>query len=184
MKSPLAAIASLLALLLLGGCAATSRIVDSHPLFAGPGEERAVIYFLRPMPQRSRGIADADIARELEQRPVMKLSRGEYARIEIKPVETDVIIRSLSHHPYKAMPEPVWRARHFTFEAGKTYYILARFQQEEFRGVFFIPTAIDEEKARRLARHMTPAGKLARAKPLAGKIKPRDDAGEIEEVLE
>ncbi len=182
MKQAMAALTMVLGVLLLASCA-TTRVMDSHPLYAQPGEPRAVVYFLRPVPQRTRGIADGDITIELEQRPVMALSRGEYARIDIRPTTTNVVIRSLSHHPYQAMPMEVWRTRPFKFEAGKTYYILARFQQEEFRGVFFVPTAIDEEQARRLARNMTPAGQLAKAHPLAGKIKKTPDDS-LEDLLD
>jgi len=140
----------------------TTRIAQTHPTFAAAGDkDTALIYFIRPNEQRTRGVADTDLEIELNQIKALDLSSGEYAAVRIKPIETDVIIRSLTYLTAQPMPVKVWRARHFTFEAGKTYFIHTRFEEQEWRGSYFYPDGVDANKAKMLANRLKPAGALA-----------------------
>jgi len=171
----------LTALLLLGllSACSTTNIMRSNPLYIGdPAQDHATVYFLRPPLVRTRGIADTDLKVELDEIPLLQLSRDEYAMVYIKPSETDVILRNLTFLTGKPNPVEVWRARHMIFEAGKTYYVQAHFQQEEFRGIYYVPKMIDEATAKEEAKRMTPAGPLAKKFPLyvppPMEIKPTD----------
>ena len=152
-------------LMTLAGCA-TSQLKPDHPLYASADAPSASVYFLRPELQRTHGIADSALNIELEKAIMLKLSPGEYVRADIKPIQTTVTIHSLSYLTTHPVPERVKRERQIDFEAGKTYYLLASFHEEEFRGLYFVPTLIDEAQARVLAKHMTPAGTLAQQYPL------------------
>ncbi len=145
----------------------TTQIVDSHPLFIkSSNESYANVYILRPDTQRTRGIADSPITIELDKIKISELARGEYILIKIKPASTDFIVRSLTYLTGKTMPETVWRARRFTFNANKTYFVVPRFQQQEWRGIYFIPELISLEEASRLAIDLKPAGQLAKKEPI------------------
>ena len=150
----------------LGACT-TTRIAQSNPTFATAGEkDSALVYFIRPNEQRTRGVADTDLEIELSEVKALDLSSGEYAAVRIKPIETDVIIRSLTYLTAQPMPVKVWRARHYTFEAGKTYYIHTRFEEQEWRGSYFYPDSVALDKAKTLAYRLKPAGQLAEAMPI------------------
>jgi len=158
----------LLALVILFSACTTSVIKTENPMFAAKGaKDYALVYLLRPMPIRTRGVADNDIKVEFgENQLVAKLSAGEYVAFKVKPGSVDIITRSFAFVTAKTLPEKVWRARHFTFEAGKTYYIHTKFTQEEFRGMYFIPTEITKEEARKMLIRIKPAGELAKQLPI------------------
>lgn len=146
----------------------TTQIVDRHPLFIQSNNESyANVYILRPDTQRTRGIADNPVTIELDKIKISELARGEYILVKIKPTTTDFIVRSLAYVTGKTMPETVWRARRFTFDANKTYFVVPRFQQQEWRGIYFIPELVSLEEASRLAADLKPAGQLAKKEPIA-----------------
>ena len=151
---------------LLGGCT-TSIIKTENPLFAAGSNEFALVYIMRPNPIRTRGVADNDIKIEFgEDQLVAELSAGEYVAFKVKPGKIDIITRSIAFVTAKTLPEKVWRARNFDFKAGQTYYIQAKFTQEEFRGMYFIPTKITKEQAQEMLIRIIPAGDLAKQKPI------------------
>lgn len=151
---------------LISACA-TTVVQKSNPLYvSNPAQAHATVYFMRPPLVRTRGVADTDLKIELDENLLLELSREEYAMVYVKPVETDVILRNMTFLTGKPNPVEVWRARHMEFENGKTYYIETEFQQEEFRGIYYVPKEIDEATAKQYAISMKPAGKLAAAFPL------------------
>ncbi len=152
--------------LALGACT-TTRIAEKHPGFAANNDQNtALVYFIRPNEQRTRGIADTDLEVEFGQVKALDLASGEYAAVRVKPTETDVTLRSMTYLTAQPMPVSVWRARHYSFEAGKTYYIHTRFEEQEWRGSYFYPDSVSDEKARELANRLKPAGDLAQAMPI------------------
>lgn len=125
-----------------------------------------MVYFMRPLQQRTRGMADGDLEVELDKEPLATLSHGEYIALPIKPGAVDVIMRNWSYLTTQPMPVKVWRVRRFEFEAGKTYYLSARFTQEEFRGIYYVPELLSEAQAKEQAQDMVAANDAARRMPL------------------
>ncbi|MDH5230863.1 MAG: DUF2846 domain-containing protein [Gammaproteobacteria bacterium] len=150
----------------LSACTTSLLVTENPQLEKNRSAPHAIVYFIRPMPIRSRGVADNDLKVELNEKPLLTLTRGEYAMARIKPQPTDVVLRNMTFITTKPMPVEVWRARRFSFEAGKTYFIKADFKQEEFRGIYFVPELIDEVEAKSLAKKMRAAGQLAKAHPI------------------
>jgi len=151
----------------LTGCA-QSIILEKHGLYPAANDTAyAQVYLLRPQAQRSRGVADNPVNVEMGREKLTELAQGEYVLVHIKPGETDVVARNLTYITAKPMPIEVWRARHFDFEAGHVYYILMRQDYEEFRGIYFVPEALDELQARQLAGQMSAVGALAKKHPIA-----------------
>lgn len=152
---------------MLGGCA-TTAIQDSHPLYVHAADEpHANVYFIRPNTQRPRGVADSPLKVELDEMPVLKLAKGEYALLQLKPTATDVIVRNLTFMMAQANPVEVWRARRYTFEAGKNYYVVMKQDHEEFRGIYFIPELVDAKTAGDIAQRLQPVGDLAKRHRIA-----------------
>jgi len=153
--------------LLIGGCT-TSVIMPSNPQFAKPSSANyATVYVMRPTLQRTRGIADNDLTVEFgEKQLVTLLSAGEYVAFKVQPGALDIITRNETYLTGKPDPELVWRARNFTFDSGKTYFIEAKFTQEEFRGIYFIPKEVDLKTAKSYQKRLKAAGKLAKANPI------------------
>jgi len=158
--------ASLFALL-FNGCT-TSTIMPSNPKFAkADAKDFAMVYVMRPKLQRTRGIADNDLTIEFgEKQLVSLLSAGEYVAFKVRPGPLDIITRNETYITTKPDPVDVWRARNFTFDAGATYFIEAKFTQEEFRGIYFIAQQVDLKTAKSFIHRLKPAGDLAKEKPL------------------
>ncbi|MDH3325704.1 MAG: DUF2846 domain-containing protein [Gammaproteobacteria bacterium] len=154
-------------LLLLSACT-TSIIKANNPQFADANEKDfALVYLMRPTPIRTRGVADNDIKVEFgENQLVSELSAGEYVAFKVKPGKIDIITRSIAFVTARTLPEKVWRARNFDFKTGQTYYILTKFTQEEFRGMYFIPEEISLKEAQAMLIRIKPAGLLAKQKPI------------------
>jgi len=146
--------------MLLSACA-TTQIVEQHKLFVPASEQHATVYFIRPTLQRTRGVADNDLTIELDDELALKLAIGEYAALDIKPKRINVTFKNLSYLTAHVMPEEVKRSKRIIFEPNKTYFILAEFRQEEFRGLYFKPVILEKEKAISLIKTLKPAGKIA-----------------------
>ena len=146
----------------------TSIIMPSNPQFAKSNSKNfATVYVMRPTLQRTRGIADKDLTIEFgENQIVSLLSAGEYAAFKVKPGKIDIITRNETYLTGKPDPKTVWRARNFTFNSGKTYFIEAKFTQEEFRGIYFIPQEVSIKTAKSFVKRLKAAGDLAKAQPI------------------
>ena len=163
----IAVIAISISLLFINGCT-TSVIMKSNPTFAEPtSKDYAYIYMIRPMPIRTRGIADNDVKVEFgaDQLAVL-LSAGEYAAFKVKPGDLNIIIRSTTYLTTDPVPVEVFRADNFNIEAGRKYFIQTKFIQEEFRGMYFKPVMIDLKTAKDMLIRLKPAGDLAKQRPL------------------
>jgi len=155
-------------LMCLSACT-TSVIMPSNPQYANENSNNfATVYVMRPTLQRTRGIADNDLTIEFgEKQLATLLSAGEYVAFKVKPGPLDIITRNETYLTAKPEPTTVWRARNFVFDAGQTYFIEAKFTQEEFRGIYFIPKKIDLKTAKSYLNRIKPAGDLATSKPIA-----------------
>ena len=154
-RIPLVTASLLLLSMLLTACA-TSRVMEQHPAYASGNEEFAEVIFFRPMPQRTRGIADNDVTVEIGKQPVMELSAGEYVVVKIKPMDAKVTLRNMTYITFKVMPEEVSRARKYVFEANKRYYIEAQLKVEEYRGLYFVPKETEESEALEIISRLKP----------------------------
>jgi len=153
--------------ILIQSACTTSIIKTSNPNFANASDDYALVYVMRPELQRTRGIADHDLTIEFgEFQVVTLLSSGEYVAFKVKPGKLDIITRNETYLTGKPVPEKVWRARNFIFEKGKKYFIEAKFTQEEWRGIYFVPEEISEETAKSYVKRLKPAGQLAMHTPL------------------
>ena len=154
-------------LFVISSACTTSVIVKQNPKFASDTNKNfATVYMIRPTPIRTRGIADNDVHIEFDDVLATSLSAGEYVALKLKPGSTNLIIRSQTYLTSKPMPVDVKRSRLFEFEAGKQYFILAKFDQEEFRGIYFVPVEISLAEAKSMLNRLKPAGQLAKSQPL------------------
>ncbi len=157
----------LAALILFASACATTSSIKNHPLVVADSETNAAtVYLLRPEPLRTRGIADNDVQVEIDSKIVTMLSAGEYVALKVKPGKVELATRSYTYLTSKPMPEEVLRSAEYTFEAGKKYFILVQFTQEEFRGIYFKPVEINPNEAKKLGTRLKPHGKLAKALPI------------------
>lgn len=154
-------------LLLLSGCT-TSVIMKSNPSFAeSTSKDYAYVYMIRPLPIRTRGIADNDVEVEFgADQLAVQLSAGEYAAFKVKPGDLNIIIRSTTYLTTDPVPVEVYRADNFKIEAGRKYFIQAKFIQEEFRGMYFKPVMIDLKMAKDMLIRLKPAGDIAKQRPI------------------
>jgi len=166
-KKWLVAFIASLSLLLLSGCT-TSVIVKSHATFAKPtSKDYATLYLIRPAPLRTRGVADNDVEVEFgADELAVILSAGEYVAFRVNPGDLNIIVRSTTFLTSNPNPVEVFRADTFEINAGKTYLIQAKFIQEEFRGMYFMPEEIDLKSAKEMLYRLKPAGDFAKQYPI------------------
>lgn len=152
---------------MLGSACTTISTIKSHPLvLKNNADDAATVYFLRPEPLRTRGIADNDIHVELDDKLAVLLSAGEYVALKVKPGKVNVTLRNHTYLTSKPMPEEVFRSAEFDFKPRQSYLIHAKFTQEEFRGIYFTPREIDLAEAKQFGSRLAPHGKLAKSVPI------------------
>ncbi|MDH5300805.1 MAG: hypothetical protein OEW58_05515 [Gammaproteobacteria bacterium] len=186
MRSTLALLFASL-VLTLAGCSTTTKLIANHPAIINSEQaSHAKVYFLREIPERSRGVADDNLRIEIGKQPLLSLAQGEYSLIRLKPGQYDIVIFSRTSLTTNPAPVEVWRARPFDFVAGESYYIHTKAFQEEWRGFYYVPESIGETEAKSMARVMTAAGELTQAQPLyipptpaPAKSAPRDPIADV-----
>lgn len=143
----------------LAGCAAT-RVVSQHPLLQPDDKApHARVYIMRPGTERTMGVADNVVDIELDQQHLMKLAKGQYVLVDLKPGQVTMTVSSMtSWGPYSRIKE-MSRSRAFTFDEGGTYFIVISPVDGEFRGVYFLPRPVDFITARELSNHLKAVGK-------------------------
>lgn len=135
--------AALMALTLVG--CSTTRIDRGHPLIQGEaGESYARVYFIRPNTEHPQGFADNPLLVEAGGEPLMRLGKGEYAMVHLKARDITITLRDLTQVRGRWEVTEMKQSRKFNFEAGQTYYLLAKNVDGEFRGVTFIPEIISQ----------------------------------------
>lgn len=145
--------ALMLGAVLLTACA---TINQEHPqLMMGDLTEAqkaqvASVYFIRPEPYKTKGVANAPVNITFQGETLLTQSEGNYSLLYIKPSKGPLKIYSETMFTDKRLPVDVWRDREYKFLAGKTYFIYVRQINEEFRGVFYEPQPISLREAKQL----------------------------------
>jgi hypothetical protein len=174
MKRTLAGLIAALTLAVgLSGCAGT-RVERSHPLLSSDAES-ARVYFIRPFTERYMGFADNAIEVEADRIDLLRLAKGEYTLVRVRPGTVYLMARSLTAWgPNEARLNTNTRAHKikemthsqpFTFDAGQTYFVVFTPVDGEFRGVYYDMKAVDLGRARELSAHLRVVGE-ARAAPI------------------
>ena len=153
-------------LVLATGCANTKVYTSHKSLVKDEAQPHAKVYFIREWQQRSRGVADNNVTIEVAGENLLELGEGEYSLMRLTPQKTFIVTHSQAFVTSKPNPTRVTRAQEFTFDAGETYYILAKLNQEEFRGIYFTTEAINLDQAKNAAVKLKPSGSLAEDNPL------------------
>lgn len=156
----------LLLAVVLGGCAGT-RLDKSHPLVTRDAAEPAAkVYFIRPFTDRYLGFADNIITIEAERAELMRLVKGEYTLVSLKPGNIRLSVRNDTSFGAEFNHKELTRSVQFTFEAGQTYFLVLKPFDGEFRGVHFAMETIDVTRARELSKHLRVIGP-ARSAPIS-----------------
>lgn len=143
--------------LVLAGCAGT-RLDSGHPLIARSAEPAAKVYFIRPFTDRYLGFADNTITVEADRTGLMRLVKGEYTLVSMKPGAVRLSVRNDTNHGPEFLHKEMTRSKEFTFEAGQTYFLVLTPFDGEFRGVHFEMETVDLPRARELSQHLRVAG--------------------------
>lgn len=143
--------------LLIAGCASVD---EQNPMLitkkykSGEQQEAyASVYFIRPRPYKSKGVADKKIYVEYKGKLLLSIDEGNYTLLRIKPSSGEIKVFNQTKFTNKQEPITVWRERKYTFIEGKTYFIYLKRDNEEFRGVFYDPQPVHLEQAKKLLDH-------------------------------
>lgn len=138
---------------LLMACATVNK---THPqlvtgeMTAEQKAQLATVYFIRPKPYKSKGVADKPVRIEFQKELLLVQDEGNYSLLYIKPSKGELVVHSKTLFANQHIPVDVWRAREYKFIEGKTYFIHVRQIDEEFRGVFYEPEPISLREAKEL----------------------------------
>jgi hypothetical protein len=155
-------------LLWLSGCATVN---EKHPqlmlgeVTAKNADQVASVYFIRPKPYKTKGVANDPVRIEYQGKLLLKMDEGSYTLLHIKPSKGLVKVFSKTMFTNDKLPIEVWRARHYKFIPGKTYFIYIHQINEEFRGVFYDPEPVSLREAKTLLETTRAAG-AARNAPI------------------
>lgn len=146
----------------LTGCA--TSINKTHPMIVTqPDIAAAQVYFIRPLTYRERGIADNPVTIEFNGTELLKIGKGEYTLLRIRPEKVLLKTRNLS--PFTNLNEYVEMTRELRLELapGKTYFIHIQQVNEEFRGIYYLPLLVDLTTAKTLIIDSRPTDAARRA---------------------
>ena len=133
----------------LAGCETT--INKEHPMIVTQADVAAAnIYFIRPMTYRERGMADNPVVIEINGMEMLKLGKGEYTLLRVRPEKVQVKTRNLTRFTNKDDYVEMTRELRLELTPGKTYFIHIRQVNEEFRGVYYVPMPVDLKAAKEL----------------------------------
>jgi len=148
--------------LFLGSCGTSSNKL--HPSLQNITETTGTssVYFIRPQPVKTKPIADKPITIDFKKQELLTIKEGNYTLLKIHPGQGIVTTHSLTKFTAQPQPMAVSRSRKYTFLAGRTYFILLKQLNEEFRGVFYDPAPISLYEAKVLVETLRANG-LARS---------------------
>lgn len=156
--------AAMASVFVLAGCTST-HINPGHSLLQSDlKSEFAKVYFLRPPTEHVQGYADNPLIVEVDSERLLELGKGDYALAYLKPRSVSITARNLTQTRGRWEVTPQTRTRSFDFAAGKSYFILMRPVDGEFRGVAFIPESVGLFEAKNIAKVLKPTGDAKRAK--------------------
>lgn len=149
----------------LSGCG--SSVSKKHPaLQVNADTLTASVYFIRPTPFKSKGIADNPIGVSYKGKRLLTIREGSYTLLKIKPGKGPVTTHSKSMFTKQLQPVDITRTREYTFVAGRTYFIHLTRVDEEFRGIYYDPQPVDLATAKQLSEPLYASG-LADDEPIA-----------------
>ncbi len=152
-----------LTMVMLSACSIT-RIDRGHSLIQDdPAESYADVYFIRPNTEHPQGFSDNPLVVEVNDERLMRLGKGEYTRVRIKARDIVVTMRVQAQVRGRWEVTELEQTRSFNLEAGRTYFILAKMKDGEFRGVTFIPESISLFDAKQLPRPLRATGAASAA---------------------
>lgn len=146
-------LALMFGMLLLAACASVN---EKHPqlmmgeVTAEQKTQVARVYFIRPTPYKSKGVADEAVRISFQKKTLLSQAEGNYSLLYIKPSKGVLKVHSKTMFTDQSAPVDVWRAREYKFIVGKTYFIYVRQIDEEFRGVFYEPQPVSLREAKQL----------------------------------
>lgn len=153
----------------LNGCSllTATRVDSTNPAVVTDADHpHAKVYFIRPRTERNMGEADNALKIDLGNRHLLTLVKGEYTLVNLSPGKASITVHSVTAMYLKAtVLRKMHRTRDFTFEAGKTYYIVMQMVNGEFRGIYDLPIQVEAMKARRIVRYLRPVGR-AKSDPI------------------
>jgi hypothetical protein len=167
----------------LSGCGVT--IYKQHPaLQLTPETKPAKVYFIRPMPEKHKGIADSKIIVDYQGQKLLAIAEGTYTLLAINPGKGEITTHSKTMFTNRKIPIDVSRSRAFTFVAGGTYFIYLKRDNQEFRGIFYDPEPLTLASAKSVAQGLDSVGKLANREPIHAikDIPPVPPTGPLEPV--
>lgn len=153
------------AALLLPGCATVNTehpFVITKELNKDEKVSFANVYFIRPQPYKSKGVADKTIHIEYQNQLLFSIAEGNYTLLRIKPSAGQIKVISETKFTNKLEPIKVWRARHYKFIEGKTYFIHLKRVDEEYRGIFYEPIPVKYQQAKKLAHKTYASGEAGK----------------------
>lgn len=134
---------------LLVGCG--TSVEKTHPLVeAQPDVAAARVYFIRPFTYRERGVADNPVKIELNGMSLLKLGKGEYTMLRLKPGKARLTTRNRTTFTNKNEPVEMTREATLDFTQDKVYFLHVRQVNEEFRGVYYLVEPVDLATAKGL----------------------------------
>lgn len=157
-------LSGIMAALLLAGCTSTRLNTEHSLLQPDLKSEFAKVYFLRPPTEHVQGYADKPVIVEVDKEKLLELGKGDYALVYLKPRAVTVTLRNFTQVAGRWEVKTLERSRSFEFAAGKSYFILTRPVDGEFRGVAFIPESVGLFEAKNIAKVLKPTGEAKQAK--------------------
>lgn len=157
----LVSLSLLWALLLLQGCASVN---EKHAFLETAVDAPAAnVYFIRPKPYKTKGIADKPIRIAYQKQDLLGLDEGSYTLLRIKPSNGELRVYSWTRYTNMDKPREVWRKREFKFFPDVTYFIYLKQVNEEFRGIFYVPELVSLDEAKQLIEHARASGAARKA---------------------
>ena len=133
----------------LAGCATT--INKTHPIIVTqPDVAAANVYFIRPLTSGEHGMADKPVVIEFNDTELLKIGKGEYTLLRVRPEKILLKTRNLTAFTNKNEYVEMTRELRLELAPGQTYFIHIQQVNEEFRGVYYVPLLVDLKTAKEL----------------------------------
>lgn len=148
---------------LLSGCAGTTSVQQSHPLFAPAGAaDGAKVYFIRPDPG-FRGVMDKPLTISLGGAEILALAKGQYTLLLLKPGTSQM---KLDFHtvvgPSNTMT-PASTTFPLTVSPGRAEYLVFELVPRGLgAGSTFVPRQVPRDRAIEVARGLSAVGMAVR----------------------
>lgn len=142
-------------------------INNHHPSLQNISEDTGTVkvYFIRPVPAKSKGVADNTLRIDFKNEELLEIAEGYYTLVEIRPDKGEITTHSKTIFTTNTQPIEVARSRFYEFIAGRTYFIHVKRLNEEFRGIYYDPAPVTLSEAKMLVEGLSARG-AARSEPI------------------